>query len=337
MAMSLLQKITSWFKSTPDEPITQVGELSESSVSASRDASLTEAKPPPLQAVITPALQPRLEKVQCMTPAGLHRIAYKEWGDPDNPKVLMCVHGLSRISGDWDDVARAMADQYRVICPDIAGRGRSDWLRDPMLYQVPMYVSDMVTLFARANAKTVHWFGTSMGGLIGMGLASLPENPIERLILNDVGPLISGVALARIGEYLGQPIRFPTIEAAEQYIRQISAPFGPHTDAQWRHLTEVVMKKDGEEWITHYDPAIAIPFKKAPAVDTALWYVYDAIRCPTMAVRGEFSDLLTVATHEEMARRGPKAELVTIKGVGHAPTFMHPEQIAIAREFLLRA
>ena len=287
------------------------------------------------------AIEPRLLTVQCITSAGLHRIAYKEWGDPANPDVLICAHGLTRASGDFDDLARAMAPHFRVACPDVAGRGRSDWLRDPMLYQVPMYVGDMVTLLARLNANTVRWFGTSMGGLIGMGLASLPGNPIMRLVLNDVGPILSGAGIARIGEYLSKPIRFKTFEEAEQYIRLISLPFGPHSDAQWRHITEVVIKQDGDEWITHYDPAIAIPFKAAAnanpdGADTVLWPVYDAIQCPTLSVRGEYSDLLTPATQQEMATRGPKAKLVTIPGVGHAPTFMHPEQIAIAKEFLLR-
>ena len=284
--------------------------------------------------------EPRLEQVQCITSAGLHRLAYREWGDPDNPRVLVCVHGLTRVSNDFDAVARALADDYRVLCPDVAGRGRSGWLRDPMLYQLPTYVGDMITLLARANAKTVHWFGTSMGGLIGMALASLPDTPIERMIINDAGPVIGAAAINRIGSYVGERPRFATVDEAEVYIRRITATFGEHTDAEWRFLTEVILKKDGDAWVRHYDPAIAVPFKAAqqaaPDTDTLLWPIWDAIRCPTLVVRGEHSDLLSLATHQEMAARGPKAELVTIPHVGHAPTFLHADQIAIAKEFLLR-
>ena len=285
-----------------------------------------------MSSLVDPAV--RLRDVQCITPAGLHRMAYREWGDPDNDRVLVCVHGLTRVSNDFDAFAQAVSSDYRVICPDVVGRGRSGRLRDPMGYQLPTYVADMVTLLARADAKTLHWFGTSMGALIGMVLASLPESPIERMILNDAGPVLGAAAIARIGSYVGETPRFATIEDAEVYIRRITAPFGPHNDAQWRFLTEVVMRRDGDAWVRHHDPAIAVPFQSTPQTDTTLWHLYDAIRCPVLAVRGEHSDLLSPETHAEMATRGPQAELVTIAGVGHAPTFLHDDQIAIAKDFL---
>jgi len=278
---------------------------------------------------------PRLRDVQCITPAGLHRMAYREWGAPSNGRVLVCVHGLTRVSNDFDALARAMSDRYRVVCPDVVGRGRSDRLRDPASYQVPTYVADMVTLLARLDAQTVHWFGTSMGALIGMILASLPDTPITRMVLNDAGPVLEARAITRIGSYVGETPRFATLDDAEVYIRRIAAPFGEHSDAEWRFLTEVVMRRDGDAWVRHHDPKIAVPFATAPQADTILWHFYDAIRCPVLAVRGERSDLLTEATHEAMAIRGPKATLATIPGVGHAPTFLHADQIAIARHFLL--
>ena len=280
--------------------------------------------------------QVRLDDVQCISPAGLHRMAYREWGDPANERVLVCVHGLTRVSNDFDVLARAMAGDYRVVCPDVVGRGRSGRLADPMLYQVPTYVADMVTLLARIDAPTVHWFGTSMGALIGMVLASLPGSPIARMIVNDAGPVLGAAAIQRIGSYVGETPRFATLDEAETYIRRIAAPFGDHTDAEWRFLTEVVMRRDGDGWVRHHDPAIAVPFRSAPQTDTTLWHVYDAIRCPLLAVRGEHSDLLSVETHAAMAARGPKAELVSIPHVGHAPTFLHDDQVAIARDFLLR-
>jgi pimeloyl-ACP methyl ester carboxylesterase len=284
---------------------------------------------------------PTRHTVQCISPAGLHTMAYKQWGDPHQPKVLVCVHGVTRVSGDFDDLARALCGDYRVVCPDVAGRGCSDRLRNPMLYQVPQYVSDMVTLLARLNAETVHWLGTSMGGLIGMGLASQADSPIEKLVLNDIGPALNPEAIARIGGYIGQDVRFDTFEEAEQFIRNISAPFGPHTDEQWHKLAADVLRQNEEgQWGRHYDLNIALPFKSVTAEaaqhsEAALWAAYDAIRCPTLLVRGQESDLLSRDTALAMTRRGPHATLVEISGVGHAPTFMHPEQIAIARDFLL--
>ena len=264
-------------------------------------------------------------------------MAYTEWGDPANPRVLMCVHGLARVGRDFDDVARAMCGEYRVVCPDVVGRGRSGRLADPMLYQIPQYVSDMVTLLARLNAQTLHWFGTSMGGLIGMGLAALPDSPILRILLNDVGPVIKAEALKRIGQYLGQDPVFPDFEAAHAYIRAVSASFGLTTDAQWRRLTETSLKPDGTGYRLHYDPAIAAPFRAQTAGtgDVLLWNLYDAIRCPTLVTRGAQSDLLDRETLADMALRGPRAATIEIPGVGHAPMFMDAGQIGIARDFFL--
>lgn len=283
----------------------------------------------------------RINKVQCLSPAGLHRMAYKEWGDPENPKVLLCVHGLTRVSDDFDAFAQALADEYRVVCPDVVGRGRSDWLRDPRHYVVPQYVSDMVTLIARLDARSIHWFGTSMGGLIGMGLAGLPDSPIEKLVLNDVGPVLDPAALARIARYVGQPVRFAAFEEGERYIREISQPFGSHSDIQWSKLAADVLRQDADgRWRFHYDPNIAVPFGEMPTgaarqMEAALWATYNAIRCPTLLVRGSESDLLSAETAREMTGRGPRAQLVEIAGVGHAPTFLHADQIEIARHFLL--
>jgi pimeloyl-ACP methyl ester carboxylesterase len=282
-----------------------------------------------------------VKTVQCISPAGLHAMAYKEWGDARNPNVLVCVHGVTRVSDDFDRMARELCDTYRVVCPDVVGRGRSGRLRDPQHYTVPQYVSDMVTLLARLDAELVDWFGTSMGGLIGMALASLPDNPIRRLVLNDIGPSINGAALARIGDYIGQDVRFDTFEEAAQYIRTISASFGAHSDEEWHKLASDVLRKNQEgQWARHYDLALAVPFKlttpeMASAAERLLWAAYDAVRCPTLVVRGADSDLLLPEVAQEMTRRGPKAQLVELPGVGHAPTFMHADQIEVARRFLL--
>ncbi len=281
------------------------------------------------------------KSVQCLSPAGLHTMVYKQWGDPRNSKVLMCVHGVTRVSDDFDSLAQELCRDYRVVCPDVVGRGRSGRLRDPRHYQVPQYVSDMVTLLARLEADTVHWFGTSMGGLIGMGLAALPDTPVKKLVLNDVGPALNPGALARIGDYIGQEVRFASFDEGLQYIREISRPFGRHTEEEWHKLARDVLRQDKDgKWIKHYDLGLAVPFKSvtpemARQSEAALWATYDAIACPTLVVRGAASDLLTHEAAQEMTRRGPKAKLVEIPDVGHAPTFMHADQIALARDFLL--
>ena len=282
-----------------------------------------------------------VKTVQCISPGGLHTMAYKEWGDARNPNVLVCVHGVTRVADDFDRMARELCDTYRVICPDVVGRGRSGRLRDPQYYTVPQYVSDMVTLLARLDAEIVDWFGTSMGGLIGMGMASLPGNPIRRLVLNDIGPSINGSALVRIGEYIGQDVRFDSFDEAAQYIRAISASFGAHSEEEWHKLASDVLRQNEEgKWVRHYDLSLAVPFKlvtpeAAVVAEQMLWAAYDAIRCPTLLVRGAQSDLLLPEVAQAMTQRGPKARLVELPDVGHAPTFMHADQIEIAKQFLL--
>jgi pimeloyl-ACP methyl ester carboxylesterase len=268
-------------------------------------------------------------------------MAYWEWGDAANPRVLVCVHGLSRQGRDFDTLARAMCGEYRVVCPDVVGRGRSDWLDDPMGYTIPHYVADMVTLLARLNGATVDWVGTSMGGLIGLGVAALANTPLRRLVLNDVGPTIQPEALARIGTYLGQPMRWTSVDEAADGLRAISQGFGPHTREQWVALTTPQLKPDGQGgFVPHYDPRIAVPFRAvtpelAAVGEAALWAAYDRVPCRTLLVRGAESDLLSHATAVDMTQRGPKATLVEIDGVGHAPMFVQPAQVQLVREFLL--
>ncbi len=285
---------------------------------------------------------PRQREVQCADAKGLHRMAYWEWGDPTNPRVLVCVHGLSRQGRDFDTLAAAMSGDYRVVCPDVVGRGQSDWLVDPMGYNIPAYVGDMVTLLARLDAETVHWVGTSMGGLIGLGLASLPGSPVRKLVLNDVGPVIEWASLQRIGSYLGQPAHWASEDEAADALLAISAGFGQHTRQQWLALTRPQLKPDGAGFKPHYDPAIAVPFKLitpelAKAGEAALWAGYDKVRCPTLLIRGAESDLLSEATAQAMTERGPKARLVTLPGVGHAPTLVQSMQVSLVREFLLES
>lgn len=283
---------------------------------------------------------PRLLHVQCLDTRGLHRMAYWEWGDPHNPRVVVCVHGLTRQGRDFDTLARALCGQFRVVCPDVVGRGESDWLADPAGYVVPAYVADMVTLLARLHALEVQWVGTSMGGLIGMALAGLKGSPVSRLVLNDVGPALDFAAVQRIGSYVGQPVRFASLEEATDYMSGISAGFGPLTRQQWLDLTRPQLRPaDDGGFRMHYDPAIrqafnAITPQSAAAGEVALWAMYDAIRCPTLLLRGAQSDLLGRDTAEAMTRRGPHPALVEFAGVGHAPMLLAADQVDAVKSFL---
>jgi pimeloyl-ACP methyl ester carboxylesterase len=284
--------------------------------------------------------EPRLRSVQCLDAWGLHRMAYWEWGDPANRRVLVCVHGLTRQGRDFDTLARDLMGEVRVVCPDVAGRGRSDWLAEPSGYAIPAYVADMVTLLARLDADVVDWVGTSMGGLIGLGLAGLPGSPLRRLVLNDVGPTIEAAALQRIGSYVGMPAHWRTVDEAADALGAISRGFGPHSRDEWLALTRPQLVADGDGYRSHYDPAIGVPFRAAtPALaaagEAALWAAYDRIACPTLLLRGADSDLLSRETARAMTQRGPKARLHEFAGVGHAPTLVAADQRAVVRDFLL--
>jgi len=283
---------------------------------------------------------PRQRFVQCASPAGLHRIAYTEWGDPANPRVLLCVHGLTRSGRDFDKLAQAFARDYRVVCPDVVGRGLSDWLADPRYYGVPQYVADMVTLIARLNVETVDWFGTSMGGLIGMALGGLPNTPIRKMLLNDVGPHIEPIALQRIGDYLGKPARFASLDEGVRHAAALAASFGPLTDAEWTSITTPLLTERDGAWGFRYDPGIATPFTSATdeqnaAGEAFLWRSLASIRTPVLVVRGETSDLLSRETVAQMVEKGQAVTSVEIPGAGHAPAFLAEDQIAVARGFFL--
>lgn len=302
----------------------------------------------------SPQGNPSLHHIACPHVGGTHRMAYWAWGDDTNPHVVICAHGLSRQGRDFDVVARALLPKARVVCPDVVGRGQSEWLQDPMGYQLTTYVADMINLMTLLQAKsskplTFDWVGTSMGGLIGMGVAAqavMGNAPaIRRLVINDVGPTIDAAGLARIGSYVGKPTVFASLQDAAHYVHKISETFGPHSAEQWLELTRWQMhdvkQADGTTaWVPRGDPDIAVPFKSATpelskAGEALLWMAYDSIQAQTLVVRGAESDLLSHATAQAMTQRGPKAALVAFAGVGHAPMFQHDNQVAVVTRFLL--
>ncbi len=267
---------------------------------------------------------------------GSHRVAYTEFGESDNPRVLICVHGLTRNGRDFDTLAAALAGDYRVICPDVAGRGASDWLAEKNDYGYPQYVSDMVALISHLSADSVHWLGTSMGGLIGMLLAAQPGSPVARLVMNDVGPLIPKAALARIAVYVGGDPRFSSVQQLDDYLREIYAPFGPFTDAQWQGLVRSSARElDNGEIGLAYDPDIAVPLKAMPLEDVDMWPAWSTVECPVLVIRGDRSDVLLAETAQTMTTTGPRARLDVRAGIGHAPTLMSDDEIVLVGDWLL--
>ena len=266
---------------------------------------------------------------------GFHRVVYRQWGDPDDDRVVICVHGLTRNGRDFDALAAAIADRFRVVCPDMPGRGDSEWLPDPRDYTFPTYLTTLTALLAHARAERCAWVGTSMGGLLGIALAAQRATPIVRLVVNDVGPALEPAALSRIAGYVGADPRFDSFAALEAHIRAVSAPFGPLTDLQWEKLARTTAREmpDGS-WRLKYDPGIAVPFRSQAAQGGDVWPLWDAISCPTLVLRGAESDLLSPATAAAMRERGPRARIVEFAGIGHAPMLLDSGQIAPVVEFL---
>jgi pimeloyl-ACP methyl ester carboxylesterase len=296
---------------------------------------------------------PTLNYVSCPDASGSHRMAYWLWGASEARHVVVCAHGLSRQGRDFDVLARSLVERspqpLRVVCPDVVGRGRSDWLADPKGYAIPQYAADMLQLLNQLHAAApltmLDWVGTSMGGLIGLTLCGAPKLPlpvpVRRLVLNDVGPVIEWTALQRIGTYLGNTGRFRSVQEAADAMWQISRSFGPHTPEQWLALSQAMVRPLPDGGFTlHYDPAIAVPFRAMSEADAragqaALWQLYDAVRAQTLLLRGADSDLLSRETAQEMTRRGPQPRLVEFQGVGHAPTLVTDMQVEAVVAFLL--
>lgn len=298
---------------------------------------------------------PELKHIECTSAAGRHRMGFWQWGDPEAGSVVVCVHGLTRHGRDFDLLARPLLQRagqqgqgLRVVCPDVAGRGSSDNLPDPVLYHPATYLADLQALLAyldrQARVLTLDWVGTSMGGLIGMLAAATPEalpSPIARLVLNDVGPRLNWDGLARIKSYVGQTGPFDSVDIGVAALRQRLAGFGPHTDAQWHALNAPMFKPSPDDrWVLHYDPAIALPFAQLTQASNAqggdlMQAVYEQIEAQTLLLRGAESELLTGEAAQAMTQCGPRARLIEFAGVGHAPTLVSSDQLAPVLEFLL--
>ena len=275
---------------------------------------------------------------------GFRKLSYAEWGPETAERTVICLHGVSRTGRDFDVLASALAAEgMRVVAPDLPGRGRSEWLAKPAHYTDRAYTGALSTLISRLDVEQVDWIGTSLGGHIGMLMAAEHASPIRRLVLNDFGARVSASALRRIGAYLGKRWRFASVDELEAHLREIHAPFGQLTDAQWRHLAVHSATPDAAGGVRfHFDPAIGARFGIPIYLDVVLWQLWDKIDCQVMVLRGEDSDLLSEATTQEMLARGPaaaagKVTVVEVPGCGHAPALMDATQVSIIRDFLFSA
>ncbi|WP_208635717.1 alpha/beta fold hydrolase [Caballeronia pedi] len=288
------------------------------------------------------AMAPRFREVDVIGRGGFHKLAYAEWGPSKSDRTVVCVHGVSRNGRDFDVLAASLAAQgMRVIVPDLPGRGRSEWLAAPSHYTDRAYVRAMSTLIARLDVDQVDWVGTSLGGHIGMLVASERGTPIRRLVLNDFGARVSAASLRRIGSYLTRSWRFGSVEEVEAHLREVHAPFGNLSDAQWRHLALHSAVDDGAGGLRfHFDPGIGTRFAIPILLDVILWHIWDKIECPVLILRGEDSDLLARSTVDAMLKRGPAADAGRVAAVefpdcGHAPALMDAAQIDVIQNYLL--
>lgn len=275
-------------------------------------------------------MEPRHGTVRYLLSDGFHDMAFTAWGEAGKP-VVVCVHGLTRQGRDFDRLARSLADDFHVICPDLPGRGGSDWLSDSALYQPLTYVTALAALLATLP-REVLWVGTSLGGICGMILAAQSKTPITRLVLNDIGPFIPQAAVARIRDYMQPPPVFPDLAALEAHLRVIHAPFGVPDDGAWAEMAAASHRAVAGGVTLHYDPAIGDPIRAAEPADVNLWSFWAKITAPTLTLRGALSDLLLPETLEQMAR--PGAESLVLPDVGHAPSLMDAATIAAIGRFL---
>lgn len=275
-----------------------------------------------------------------LSPSGFHELAYTDWGPVDDPRPIICVHGLTRQGRDFDYLAGALvAAGRRIICPDLPGRGRSAWLSKADDYALPQYCADMNALIARLGVREVDWVGTSLGGMIGMIMAGFSGSIVRKLVINDIGPFVTSSGLHRIGQYIGSmPPSFATLDDAEGYLRTVLAPYGRLADAHWRHLARHSVRWNEERacYAMLCDPAIAKAFKSTWFYPLNLWNYWEAIKAPVLVLHGAHSDLLSFDLTQEMKKRNRLASVFSFDDCGHVPPLMAADQIDVVTRFLLR-
>ncbi len=270
---------------------------------------------------------------------GFHRINYLEWGDVEKfstQETLVCVHGLTRNARDFDFFASKLCNQYRVVCPDVVGRGDSDHLLDDESYNYFQYNADMNALLSRLGVTEVNWIGTSMGGIIGMVLASVPQSPIRRLVINDIGPEVSRDALMSIAAYIGKSEEFASQKDVEDYLRKIYPEFGPMTNEDWAHMAKYSSKRtEHGTWKMKVDSRVGDAFRDSISYfNVDMWDTWERISCPVLVLRGKESTFLSEEVASRMMTCGPETTIVEFDGCGHTPTLRNDEQVSVIEDWL---
>ncbi len=259
-----------------------------------------------------------------------HEIHVTEWGDPGAPPLVMW-HGLARTGRDFDEIASALSDRYFVLCPDLIGRGLSSWAETPEAeYSVEYYAGVALDLLDRYGIDRAGWLGTSLGGLIGMRVASGPAaDRLTCLIINDIGPELPDPAIERILTYVGALAGFSRYAEGEDWLRAAYAPFGPADEAFWRRMARTSLRRLPDGTLTlHYDPRIVVQFD-ASRPELTSWDRWARIETPTHVLCGGTSDILTGRIVAEMAASGPRPGVTEFADCGHAPSLSRPADAAL--------
>ncbi|WP_295315284.1 alpha/beta hydrolase [Roseobacter sp.] len=277
-----------------------------------------------------------LIRVRSINPRGFHTIACQVQGRDTGLSPVICVHGLTRHGGDFEQLARMLADRRRVICPDLVGRGASDWLPDASDYHIAQYNCDLTAVMAATGCDGVDWVGTSLGGLCGIMMAGMPGSPIRRLIVNDVAPEVPVAALRRVSAYLSEPLRFAGYADVEPHIREVYQGFGPMNDADWQEMARTSVYRDANgAYAPHFDPGLGENFRRYWLLyHFNLWSYWKRITCPVMIIRGTGSDFLTPGLLAQMLEHQPGAQVLELDGVGHTPVTNHPSVSGPVRDWL---
>ncbi len=270
---------------------------------------------------------------------GFHRLNYLEWGDVEkfqSQETLVCVHGLTRNAHDFDYFAQKLCDQYRIVCPDVVGRGDSDHLEASDGYNYLQYNADMNALIARLNVTEVNWIGTSMGGIIGMVLASVQQSPIRRLVVNDIGPEVSRDALMSIAEYIGRTDEFASLKELEDHLRTIYKEFAPMSDDDWEQMAHYSSRRTKRgTWRRKVDSRVGEAFRDSITYfNVDMWDTWESISCPVLVLRGKDSSFLSEQTAKRMLECGPETTLVEFDDTGHTPTLRNDEQVDVIADWL---
>lgn len=265
-----------------------------------------------------------------------HRIAYTEWGKSSDNNIAVCIHGLTRNSRDFDVMAHYLSKNFRVICIDIVGRGKSEWFSSKEYYNYSTYIQDVLELIRSLNLRNINIIGTSMGGIIGYSLAAEHPSLVKSLVLNDIGPFIPRDGLIRIAKYTAERPLFDTFDLAKNYFKDRLKSFGIEGEDNWTNITKNSTYLVNDKYDIAYDPGIATGMNIAPEniADVDLWHIWNKVNCPMMIIRGEYSDILTEKTSDEMLKSKKNIHMLTIRGVGHAPALMNVEQVSKISDWL---